>query len=223
MNKSLILILVLVAALGGCAGFSGGRDKEPAKLPIEGKIAVLPMDRASIRPGQERATCALSDKVFDAEEISPEVADQVTTILFKSVSKDSRFITVPETKCVGFLSALLRADVKASQIRLIQSLGQQLGVQGVLYAKLFRFDDRVGGRYAIRKPASVAFTIHLIRTSDGAILWRSTFDETQQSLSENLLNVGMYKETGMRWLTAAELASYGINRAIKDLLPRLPQ
>jgi arginase family enzyme len=63
----------------------------------------------------------------------------------------------------------------------------------------------------------VAFSLILVRAKDGAVLWRYSFDQTQQSLTENLLNWRFYKEKGMRWVTARELAAYGMEEAIKEL------
>ncbi len=220
---TILTVLFICVSIAGCLPFHRNRDKKVTPLPHLANIAVLPMDRASIRPGQERATCALSDKVFDAQEISPDTADAVTRILFKSVEGDSRFTPIPEGKCMGFLNSLLETDVKTSQIRLIQAFGQELHADAVLYGKLFRYEDRVGSKYAIKKPASVAFTLHLIRVKDGAVLWRYTFDETQQPLSENLFKAKLYKDSGMRWLTAQELAAYGLENAISDLKKRLPK
>ncbi|MBW2097245.1 MAG: hypothetical protein JRG77_00265 [Deltaproteobacteria bacterium] len=120
------------------------------------------------------------------------------------------------------MNSMLAADIKASRLRLIQAFGKELKVDAVLYGKLFRFEDRIGGEYAVKSPASVGFTLQIIRVSDGAILWRNTFDETQQSLMENILKAGLYRKTGMRWLTAAELANYGINQAVGELKNLLP-
>ena len=40
---------------------------------------------------------------------------------------------------------------------------------------------------------------------DGSVLWKNSFDETQQSLSQDLLNLGQYMKHGLRWYTAEEL------------------
>ncbi|MDA8162387.1 MAG: hypothetical protein M0022_05710 [Desulfobacteraceae bacterium] len=180
------------------------------------------MDRASIKPGQEKATCALSDTVFNASEIPYEVSANLSKVLVDMLKNDPRFKPVPEGQCVGFLNAFLKADIKASQIRLIQSFGKELGADAVLYGKLFRFDERVGSAYSAQRPASVAFTLHLIRTSDGAILWHYDFDETQKPLTENILNTRLYRKSGLKWLTAEELAKYGLSEATRELERRLP-
>jgi len=105
---------------------------------------------------------------------------------------------------------------------LIQAFGEELKVDAVLYSKLFRFEDRIGGEYSVKRPASVAFTLQIIRVSDGATLWRNTFDETQQALMENLLKAGLYRKTGLRWLTATQLADYGLSHAADELKNLLP-
>lgn len=208
--------------LQACTGIFYNHEAEKPPLPNFKNIAILPMDRASIRPGQEKATCALSDTVFEANEIPYEVSARLSQVLVDLFKGDQRFKPVPEGQCIGFLNAFLKTDVKASQIRLIQSFGHELGADAVLYGKLFRFEERIGAKYSVQRPASVAFSLYLIRTSDGAILWSHTFDETQKPLTENLLNTKLYRKSGLKWLTAEELAEYGLSEASKELERRLP-
>jgi hypothetical protein len=208
--------------LQACAGMFYGQEAGKPPLTDIKSIAVLPMDRAVSRPGQEKATCALSDTVFDTNNIPPEVSSRLSGMLTGLLKDDPRFKPVPEGECIGFLNAFLKADIKASQLRLIQSFGRELGVDAVLYGKLYRFEDRIGSSYSVQKPASVAFSLHLIRVSDGAVLWQYTFDETQKPLTENLLNTKLYRESGLKWLTADQLANYGLTDAFKELKRRLP-
>ena len=216
-----ILLFGLVACLlllYGCNGFFKKVDNT-IRVPISGvnRIAVLPMDRASIPPDQGRITCTLSDTVFDVHEIPPKASDSVTRILFRQFQGDQRFKIVHEGRCSAFLNSMLAADVKASQLRLIQSFGKELKVDAVLYGKLFRYEERIGGDYAIKRPASVAFSLHLIRTADRTILWSTTFDETQQPLTQDIMKARLYRKSGIRWLTAQDLAEYGIIQSVEYL------
>lgn len=221
-----LLLFCLTASLlflQGCNGLlqkKGGTKQTP--LPALNRIAVLPMDRASAQSGQERPTCVLSDALSDIHKITPEANSEVTHLLFQAFQGDQRFLIVSEGQCIGLLNSLLAADIKASRLQLIQAFGKELKVDAVLYSELFRFEDRIGGEYSVKRSASVAFTLQIIRVSDGAILWRNTFDETQQSLMENLLKAGLYRKTGLRWLTATELADYGLNQAVNELKDLLP-
>ena len=42
---------------------------------------------------------------------------------------------------------------------------------------VYRFRERKGVSYTVEQPASVAFEIHLLRVSDGALVWRGSFDK----------------------------------------------
>lgn len=218
----MICLFLAASMLQSCAGMFYGQEAGKPPITDIKSIAVLPMDRAVSRPGQEKATCALSDTTFDTSNVSPEASSRLTETLVSLLKDDPIFKPMPEGECIGFLNAFLKADVKASQLRLIQSFGRELGVDAVLYGKLYRFEDRIGSSYSVQKPASVAFSLHLIRVSDGAVLWQYTFDETQKPLTENLLNTKLYRESGLKWLTADQLASYGLTDACKELKRRLP-
>jgi len=221
-----MLLFCLIAPLlflQGCNGFfqkRGGTKQTP--LPVLKRIAVLPMDRASVKPSLERPTCLLNGSLPEVSEITPDASSEVTRLLFQNFQGDQRFLIVSEGRCIGLLNSQLATDIKASKLRLIQAFGEELKVDAVLYSKLFRFEDRIGAEYSVKKPASVAFTLQIIRISDGATLWRNTFDETQQALMENLLKAKLYRKTGLRWLTATQLADYGLNHAADELKSLLP-
>ena len=219
----LFYLVVCILFLHGCNGFLQKRDAtKQTPLPVLNRIAVLPVDRASAQPSLERPTCLLSDSLSDVHKITPEASNEVTRLLFQALQGNQMFLIVSEGRCIGFLNSLLATDIKASKLQLIQALGKELKVDAVLYSELFRFENRIGGEYSAKRPASVAFTLQIIRVSDKAILWRNTFDETQQALTENLLKAGLYKKIGLRWLTATELADYGLNQAIDELKNLLP-
>jgi len=217
----IILFSAMVVFLASCSLIKKTHKEAGPPLPSLEKIAVLPMDRANLKPQPGEAACALSDTFYEASDVSIEAARKVTKLLLDSLNSDPRFVPVKEAKCVSFLSRMLITEPNAPQLRLVQALGKELGVDAVLYGKLFRFEDRIGGPYGVERPASVTFTLYLIRTKDGAVLWRYAFSETQQPLTENLFKAGLYKKTGMRWLTAEELAKIGIEQALKDLKKRI--
>jgi hypothetical protein len=43
------------------------------------------------------------------------------------------------------------------------------------------------------------------------------FDHTQVALSENALTAAQYPGGGTRWMTAEELAHWGVNQVVKSL------
>jgi len=52
-------------------------------------------------------------------------------------------------------------------------------------------------------------------------VWTGNYDETQQSLTENLLNVVDFFKQGAKWLTADEFAEYGMRKILKTF-PDIP-
>ena len=216
-NKWVVFVLILaVIACSGC--WMGGHKKQIAKLPKLDRIAVLPMDRASSKPASERPTCNISgEATFTSYYVTPEAAQRVTQILYSLVLKDPRFKQVSQGHCLGLLNSMLQRNVKSSEIKILRAFGKDMDADAMLYGKLYRFRERIGTSYAVKTPASVAFSLILVRAADGVVLWRYSFDQTQEALTSNLLNWRFYKKQGMRWVTAEELASYGLEQAVKEL------
>jgi hypothetical protein len=47
------------------------------------------------------------------------------------------------------------------------------------------------------------------------MLWQAKFDKTQRSLSEDILDARAFFKKGAKWLTADQLARYGVNEIFK--------
>ena len=77
---------------------------------------------------------------------------------------------------------------------------------------IYRFQERRGGNFAVERPASVGFHVHLFQ--DGKLVKVFVFDETQQSLFENLFHIFTFFKRGATWITAGELAREGVHKAI---------
>jgi hypothetical protein len=72
-----------------------------------------------------------------------------------------------------------------------------------------RYRERKGTAYGADLPASVAFSLYLLDVASGETVWSASFDKTQQSLSENLLDAAGFFKHGAKWLTAEELTRWG--------------
>ncbi len=217
-SKSQVFLISILVVLFCSGCWMGSGKRQVTKLPKLNHIAVLPMDRASSKPASERPTCNISgSSSVTSYYVTPEAAERVSQILYSLVLKDPRFKKVTQGQCLGLLNSILQKNVKSSELRILRSFGKDLDADAILYGKLYRFRERIGGPYAVKTPASVAFSLILVRVADGAVLWRYSFDQTQEALTSNLLNWRFYKEQGMRWVTAEELAAYGLEQAVKEL------
>lgn len=81
---------------------------------------------------------------------------------------------------------------------------------------IFRYDERVGGNLGVDRPAGVGFHIHLMENN---VLKRTVvFDEDQQSLTENLFNMGQFFRRGAKWVTAEDLSQDAIDQSLDVIL-----
>lgn len=89
-----------------------------------------------------------------------------------------------------------------------------------IHVLIYRFIERRGGNFAVEKPASVGFHIHLF-DKDNILRKVYIFDETQQALSENVLTIGKFLRRRARWVTASELAEEGLYNGLMELKEEL--
>jgi len=95
-----------------------------------------------------------------------------------------------------------------------QFIGKALHSEAVMLWELQRYSERSGTNYAVQTPASVAFTYRLIHTESGQTLCAGTFDETQQSATENLLSLKKIANRGFKWIPATALAKEGVAKKL---------
>ncbi|MDA8139704.1 MAG: hypothetical protein M0036_13720 [Desulfobacteraceae bacterium] len=104
-----------------------------------------------------------------------------------------------------------------------ERLGKILNVDAVMIGTVWRYRDRGTVNGMPDSPASVAFAIYLVEAATGRVLWRGLFDETQQALFDNVLNAKKNLKMGLKWLSANELAEYGVrevfNKFPTNVLP----
>ena len=115
------------------------------------------------------------------------------------------------------MSGLLAGSKKEWIERDLQlEIGRALNADAIFVGYIYRFRERVGGKYSVDLPASVAFDIHLIRVEDGRVLWSAHLDETQQPLSDDLFRLNLFLRRKAKWITAKEMAISGIEDMLKD-------
>ena len=184
------------------------------------KILIFPFkNMAEVYGKNVNIRCPICGKVFMTGEIAEDAANMLAEQLFVLLEDRKDIRLIPPSQSQGVVSDLLSEDQKKlSELDLLVETGRVLKADWVLSGNIFRFRERVGGKYSVDLPASVAFDIHLIRVSDGRLLWNDHFDETQQSLSENLFKLVPFLRRKARWITANDMAVSGL----KDILKGFP-
>ncbi len=214
--------VLICSALIMTAACQGAPQKQAPPSWRPQRVAILPF--ATVPPdgkGSSTACSPLTGAVYTCgvdtqmnNEAEAVLEDQLLTIL----SQQAAFDVVPPSQAGPVFQRQRRAVMGEKLVKSVVATGRKLGVEGVLVGHIYRFRQRVGGAAAAESPASVAFDLAMVRVSDGQVIWKNSFDETQKSLSSDILNLGQYMKTGLRWLTAQELARVGMDQ----LMERFP-
>jgi hypothetical protein len=213
-----LLLFFILCVVCGCQGASGVSTtlKDDGKVVFK-RIAVVPFQ--SIR--QEDADiktvrCPVCGLVFRTESYAKGSETVVEGIFLDRLKDEKALAIIPPDRVGGVYEGVTGALFKADLLDVLKKVGGELEADGIILGYVYRFRERKGFSLSVEKPASVAFEIHLIRVSDGAIVWKGIFDKTQTSLMENLLQIASFIKEGGKWVTAKELAAEGMDEVLKD-------
>ncbi len=208
---------IMLCGLSACAAQPGeGPVAQAQDVRVLKRIAVVPFREVypEDRSGRS-ARCPICGAVFGVEPMRAGPAPVVEAAFVRRLQKSGRFDLLPGDRVQAVYQRIEAASLKQTARQILKAVGEDLQADGVVAGYVYRFRERRGYSYAAERPASVAFEMHLIRSSDGASVWRGIFDHTQTSLMENVLRVGtFYRERG-RWVTAEELTDEGMDVVLK--------
>jgi hypothetical protein len=153
----------------------------------------------------------------------PEVADRVTEEDLEVMNQamvdalvKKKYLPIPPGQLQGTRSAILSGQESMEPETLLRKVSQAHQAGALLVGTLYRYRQRMTPGQD--PPASVGLTLQMIRVADGKVIWRGSFDQTQQSVLENLLGVSTLFKRGLRWATAQELALLGLSQ-LMDSFP----
>ncbi|WP_419787394.1 hypothetical protein [Pseudodesulfovibrio sp.] len=95
-------------------------------------------------------------------------------------------------------------------------VGKCIQADLLLVPQLTYWSERVGSTSGVESPASVAIDFYLIDVKNERMT-RARFEETQESLMENLLTAKKFAARSGQWVTATRLASDGIDEKLMEL------
>jgi hypothetical protein len=127
------------------------------------------------------------------------------------------FEVIPASDVVQLFAAAGKPVPHGDDAAFAQALAREFGATSALFGSVHRYRERRGGDLGATRPASVGIELALHRAPSARALWTARFDHTQAALSENALVAPRYHGAGSRWLTAEELARWGLDAAAKRL------
>lgn len=216
----LISLLVYSIVLCGACQLFRTRPYEE-RNSLRGLESVVVFGFRTAMPERDESRAARNPNTgapLSVAPVSEEAVSKMTAKLFERVRKVEEWKLISPGKARGVYSRLISSDRESTEFEMLQQIGQALSADAVLFGYLYRWRERVGGDHAVDRPASVAFDLSLIRSEDGATLWRRKFDKTQQSLPENLFEWKTFVRGRGRWMTAEKLAELGL----EDMLSQMP-
>ena len=211
MRRFLLLFFMSGVLLSGNLEVDAETEAKPT-------LAILPFLVERMNDPSRGAVCPVCGGVYKKGDILYGSQRTLAQLLQQKMDTLGTFKVLPLEKVED---VFLKADKGQFELRPSRSaiqLAKELKADFIFVGYLFRFEERVGSRIGVEKPASVGFDVHLLRVKDGKRVWDGKFDETQQALSENLLKMGSFVRRGAAWLKAEELSSVGM----EEMLKRLP-
>ncbi len=193
-------LLLAVVCASGCSTFGWGKsDSESPNIDL---IAVVPLRES---PGQP--------KRGERPPLESHAGKAVTGQIYGYLAAQTRYRFVPDLT----IDALVARIDAADRLAAARALAQESGANAVLFGSVYRFQERVGPRYAASQPASVSFELELFSVAADEVVWSGQFDETQEALSTNLLNAWMFWRVGPHWFSVRELSGVGVEKLLKTL------
>ncbi|WP_028841387.1 hypothetical protein [Thermodesulfobacterium hveragerdense] len=202
-NFLFCLGLCLVLMCGGCATSPPQTKSTTTSFKT---VLVLPFE--SFNPEQREIFIVPFKGIISGpiQMSASETLNQVLRKRLQTVNLPYQFRPLTPQEAETLISETVAESQSFPEF--IRMLASKTGVDTILYGRIYRYQERQGSGFSVNEPASVAFILVLYDGSSGKIVWAEMFDETQKPLSENLLNLKIYKK--IKWLTAKELAENGI-------------
>ena len=220
-RSSKILLLACVGLLASCLISTvtyGQSQMRYSGIQVE-RIGVTPFFKG--RYGStvgDALTCPICQLDLDPDGVAP-IADRVLTdYVHEALQTRYSEKVVPLREAQEAYDKLPRDESKETPLELALKLGKALEADVMALGTVWKYREGASGARASDRPAAVAFAVFLVDVKTGKTLWNATFSETQKSLSENILEAGKFFKKGGRWLSASELARYGV----RDVFKRFP-
>jgi hypothetical protein len=187
-------------------GYDVVKLRRVAVMPfLAGNTAMSADDR--VRPALD---CTMMEFCQAVNELGAGAENALTRQMQRAMELELDDRVVPLMRAAEIYDDLPQNRAVDTPRQLAQRFGKAAGADHVILGSVWRYRDRTPDM-----GASVAFTVYLLQVDNGRRVWRAQYDKTQQALSDDLLNAGRFFEKGARWLSAEELARFGIEQVMQ--------
>lgn len=211
--KKYFFLFCLLLIFSGCATSKKVHSEFPERQIGSSKIAFLGL--ISAMPdgdGPDLFSNPLMNTMISAEPVSQDTSDRLSNKLYTLIEglRNYNIINMKGYQTSGYGTSPL--DINAVKT-LVKAISADIVITGYVY----RMQEREGGEYSAVRPASTAFDIYFIDVKKGTISWSGSYDKTQKSLSENLLDFKSFLKFKGKWADVESLASAGLKELVDDM------
>jgi len=143
--------------------------------------------------------------------VVPEYAAEKVTELFWGRLRDRKGLLVLSPGEAGRVFSADGELAKMEPERAAAAVAKRLKADAALFGLVSVYQERVGSRLGANPPATVGFEAKVV-AADGQVLWVGGYYERQRHMGEDL--IGFFR--GWGFLTAAELAEYGVDEVLEE-------
>lgn len=210
--RKILFISALIFVFCFSLGCSRTKKSAPTPLP-EVSIAVAWVNQPRSMDDL-LAGVMISEQAFVGEKVLLSLDKALHQVLVES--SDRQFINIAESySCQVKVSKVEKKDRTALDYWI--QVGACLDADMILVPQLTQWYELEGSGMGAERPASVTMDFYLIDVKRQQLVGRYHFEETQQTLTDNLLNIDKFVDRGGQWLSAVDLAKEGMRQAVEEL------
>ena len=204
----LALFTAVLLAISGCA--------KPTQPPIpKGNVTVGVAYFTQPRTSAEMLAGFIGEEVPPVDE---EVFAELDVLFRQALRNNSDKAFVSADKAFDCSKQIMRGpNEHRAALRRWAAIGRCMDVDVLVVPQVYEWRQREGSGAGVVRPARIVLAFFTVDTRSETLIARSHFEETQQALSDNLLNAGKFFRRGARWVSAEDLSTEAMQRAIKEL------
>lgn len=213
MNKLLPLLLCLSLVLFACARRPSSTADVPRLLSQSYRVSVAPFTQP-LNPGQ-----LITGQLPDGQgAIPPDELLLLDMDLREALQANTgrTYFFIPRQNLyqeLNYEHSTSQPDALARWL----AFGKKHDAQLLLIPMVLNWHEREGSQAGVTSSAHVRVEFFLLNIATGDMLGRSTFEEKQVGLIDNLLGVADFFKRKGQWVTARQLAQEGMEKAIREL------
>ncbi|HEX9758503.1 MAG TPA: hypothetical protein VGB26_12030 [Nitrospiria bacterium] len=206
INPNTLSLFLGVMILVGCA--SG--NIHSVSLPENEEASI---ERVAVIPFQIGKTPE-KQFAFKSSSVAPGAQEVITRLFWQRLNEKGDYRLASHLNVKKVLGEVENGTGTITSEK-IKILGERLRVEGVVIGLIDVYEERKGTNYGVESPAAVGFVVQFYRVKDGQLLWKGSYYERQKSLMEDIRTFSLFLKRGGKWVTASDLADFGIRELIK--------